>query len=144
MFMKQISQLYQGLGSVDPPPFYEPKAIKFPEPLKAPSPLYGRFDPSAPPPWEQPERKAMDFVAFRFTATQLNEIHSSVTKKVKGARITRVDIVMGLLAQCLSEVEPESKPIDTVSYVVNVGVFVASPPARLILVPAPWNGHIPS
>jgi len=126
MFMRQISQLYQGLGPIDPPPYYEPRAIKFPEPSKTPSPVHDRFDPLGPPPWEQPAKKTMDFVALRLTATQLTEIHNSATKRMKSPRITRMDIVMGLLAQCLSQVEPESKPIDTVSYVVNVGVFVSS------------------
>jgi len=133
MFFRQLSQLYRGLGPDDPPPYYEPEAIKFPEPSKPPSPTYHRYDLSAPPPWERPERKAMEFVAFRLTATQLTEIHNSVTKGVKTLRITRVDIVVGLLARCLSEVEPESKPIDTISYVVDVRGFVASPAARLIL-----------
>jgi len=73
----------------------------------------------------------MEFIAFRLTAAQLTGIHNSVTK-----RVTRVDIVVGLLAQCLSEVEPESKSIDTVSYVVNVGQFVASSATRLI-----WSQH---
>ena len=132
MFIKQISQLYQGLGQIDPPPYYEPRAIRFPEPSKVPSPLYDRFDPLDPPPWERPEKKAMDFVAFRFTATQLAEMHKSVTRRINHPGVTRIDIVMGLLARCLSEVEPESKPIDTVSYVVNVGVFVAIPATWLI------------
>ena len=144
MFFKQISQLYQGLGPIDPPPYYEPRAIKFPELLKAPLPLHNRFDPFGPAPWEQPDKKAMDFVAFRFTATQLTEIRSSVTKRTKSPGVTRMDIVMGLLAQCLSEVEPESKPIDTVSYVVNVSAFVACPVPRLIGSTASRNGHIPS
>jgi len=133
MFFKQISQLYlyQGLGPIDPPPYYEPRAIRFSEPSKTPSPLYDRFDPLDPP-WEQPEKKAMEFVAFRFTATQLAEMHGSVRNRMKHSKVTRVDIVMGLLARCLSEVEPESKPIDTVSYVVNVGVFAATPATWLI------------
>jgi len=128
MFARLLSQLYQDLGPDDPPPYYEPEAIKFPEPLEPPSPMYLRYDLSAPP-----ERKAAEFVAFRLTATQLTEIHSSVTKGMKSLRITRVDIVVGLLARCLSEVEPESKPIDTVSYVIDVRAFVASPATRLIL-----------
>ena len=120
LFLRLLSQLYQGLGPIDPPPYYEPEAIKFTEPLTTPSQIFHRCDPSAPPPWEQPERKAMDFVAFRLTATQLAEIHNSVTKGVEHLRISRVDTVVGLLVRCLSEVEPESKPIDTVSYVINV------------------------
>jgi len=128
LFFKQLSQLYQGLGPVDLPPYYPPKAIKFAEPLRPPSPVYRRYDLSAPPPWEQPERKAMEFIAFRLTATQLNEIYESVTKEMRHLRIARVDMVVGLLARCLSEVEPESKPIDTISYVIDVRAFV--PPTR--------------
>ena len=69
----------------------------------------------------------MEFVAFRLTAAQLTEIHNSVTKGIEHPKMTRVDAVVGLLARCLSEVEPESKPIDTISYLVNVRAFVASP-----------------
>ena len=39
-----------------------------------------RYDLSAPPPWELPERKAMEFVGFRQTPAPLTEIHDSVTK----------------------------------------------------------------
>jgi len=73
----------------------------------------------------------MDFVAFRLTAAQLTEIHNSVTKGIEHPKITRMDIVTGLLARCLSEVEPESKPIDTIMHVVNVRAFVAPHAIRL-------------
>ena len=75
----------------------------------------------------------MELVAFRLTATQLAEIHNSVTNGVKHLKITRLGVVMALLARCLSEVEPESKPIDTISYVVNVRSFFASLTPRLTL-----------
>ena len=127
IFFMQLSQLYQGLGSIDPLPYYEPEANKFGEPSKAPSPSYHRYDPSAPPPWEKAERKAMEFVAFRLTATQLTEIHDSATKGMEHPRLTRMDVVIGLLARCLSDVEPESKPINTISYVANVRAFIVSP-----------------
>ena len=130
LFFRHLSQLYQGLGPIDPPPYYEPEAIKFPEPPKAPSPVSNRFE-TAPPQWKQPERKGMEFVAFRLTAAQLTEIHKSVTKGIEHPRITRMDAVTGLLARCLSEVEPESKPIDTISYVVNVRTLLASRTIRL-------------
>ena len=132
-FLRLLSQLYQGLGPVDPPPYFEPRAIKFPEPSKPPSPTYRRYDLSAPPPWEQPERKAMEFVAFRLTTTQLTEIRNCVAKGTGQPTVTKVDVVMGLLARCLSEVEPESKPIDTISYVIDVRSFVASSATRLTL-----------
>ena len=132
MFFKQLSQLYQGHGRIDPPPYYEPEAIEFPEPLKVPSPLYDRFDLSDPSLWEQPEGGLPEFVVFRLTDAQLTEINNSVTKGIENSRITRMDTVLGLLARCLSEVEPESKPIDTVSYLVNVRAFLASPLSCLI------------
>ena len=127
MFFKQLSQLYQGLGPIDPPPYYEPEAIKFGEPSKTSSPICDLLDPSAPSMREQSEKEAMDFVAFRLTATQLTEIHNSVTKGIERPRIARMDTVVGLLAQCLSEVESEFKLIDTISYTVNVSGFVVSP-----------------
>ena len=142
MFLKLLSQLYQGLGPLDPPPFYEPEAIKFAESLMAPSPIFHRYNPSALPPWELPERKAMEFIAFRFTAVQLAEIHDSVTKGMEHLRISRVDTVVGLLARCLSELEPESKPISTVSYVVNVCAFIPLPSNSTYFATAPRNGYI--
>jgi len=132
LFFRQLSQLYQGLGSIDPPPHHEPRAIKFAEPLKPPSPLWDRFGPSDQSPWEQPERQAMEFVAFRLTAAQLTEIHNSVTKGIEHPKTTRVDAVVGLLARCLSEVEPESRSIDTISYVVDVRAFFTPRATRLI------------
>ena len=127
-FLRTLSQFYQGVRSADPLPYYEPEAIRFPDPLDAPSAVLSRYDPSSPPPWEHPDRKAMDFVAFRLTATQLAEIHGTVTQGREYLRISRVDVVVGLLARCLSEVEPESKPIDTVLNVVNVGQFTSQFP----------------
>jgi len=75
----------------------------------------------------------MEFIAFRLTTLQLAEIRNYVTKRMGQSRITRVDVVIALLARCLSEVEPESKPIDTISYVVDVRSSVASPVTRLTL-----------
>lgn len=65
----------------------------------------------------------MEFVAFRLTAMQLAKIHGTVTRGKEHMRISRVDVMAGLLARCLSEVEPESKPIDTILNVVNVRPF---------------------
>ena len=123
LFFRLLSQLYQGLGPIDPPPYHEPEAIKFAKQPNVPSPLSNRIDSPTPPTRKQPERKGMEFVAFRLTATQLTEIHNSVTKGMEHPRITRMDIVTGLLARCLSEVEP--KPIDTISYVINVRTLLA-------------------
>jgi len=119
LFFRHLSQLYQGLGPIDPPPYYEPEAVKFPEPPKALST------------WEQPWGNGMEFVAFRLTAKQLTEIHNSAMKGIEHSRITRMDIVTGLLARCLSEAEPESKPIDTISYAINVRTIVAPRAFRL-------------
>jgi len=116
LFFRLLSQLYQGLGPIDPPPYHEPEAVKFAEP-NAPPPS---SDHSVLAPWERGEMKAMEFVGFRLTATQLTEIHNYVTKGVEGAKIAKMDTVVGLLARTLTEVEPEPKPIDTISYVVNV------------------------
>ena len=131
MFFRHLSQLYQGLGPIDPPPYYEPEPIEFPESPKALSPPCNRIDSLAPPPWRQPEGDGVEFVAFRLTATQLTEIHNFVTKGAGHSRVTKMDTVTGLLARCLSEVEPESKPIDTIPYVVNVRAFDALHGIRL-------------
>ena len=135
LFFKHLSQLYQGLGPTDPPPYHEPEAIIFAEPLKTPDPPDASL-------WERFVQPAVDFVGFRLTATQLTEIHNSVTKGIEDPKVTRMDTVVGLLARCLSEVESESKPIDTISYLVNVCPFVASPILWLIPL-APGNGYIP-
>jgi len=132
LFFRHLSQLYQGLEPIDPPPYHEPEAIKFAEPLNAPSPPCDHSDPSATPPWMRGEMKPIEFVAFRLTAAQLTEIHNSVTKGFEGPRIARADTVLVLLARCLSEVESESKPIDTITYTINVSVFVTPRATRLI------------
>ena len=132
-FIRLVSQLYQGLGPIDPPPCYEMEAIEFTGPLEASPPSHPHHDPSTPPPWEQREGEPIEFVGIRLTAAQLAEIHGFVTKGRRHLRIPRVDIVVGLLARCLSEIEPESKPIDTISYVVNVRTFAFLSPAQLTL-----------
>ena len=132
LFFRLLSQRYQGLGSLDPPPYYEPEAIKFTESPKATHPSFLRDDLITPS-WKKPERVAMEFVAFRLTATQVTEIHSTVAKGMEHLRISRVDPVVGLLARCLSEVEPESKPIDTISYVIDVRASFCISSTRLIL-----------
>ena len=58
----------------------------------------------------------MELVAFRWMDAQLTETRTSVTNGMKRMRMSGVDTVVGLLVLCLSEVEPESKTIDTVSY----------------------------
>ena len=132
MFYRQLSQLYQGLGPIDPPPHYEPEAMKFPEPLKPPTLPYYKFDPSAAPPWEQPGWRAPELVVFRLKDTQLTEIRNSATKGIEHSKVTSVDTLVGLLARCLSEIEPETKPIDTMAYLINVRAFIASPVSWLI------------
>jgi len=69
----------------------------------------------------------MEFIAFRLTAAQLTEIRNSVANGMEQPRITKMDVVAALFARCLSEVEPEYKPVDTVSYVVNVRGYTDSP-----------------
>jgi len=127
LFFRQLSQLYQGLGTIDSPPYHEPEAIKFAEPLMAPSSPFDHVGLSDPFPMERPEWGAPEFVALRLTDAQLTEIRNFVTKGIKHPKITRVDTVVGLFALCLSDVEPESKPIDTISYLINVRPFLASP-----------------
>ena len=120
LFLDLLSQFYQGFEPVNPPPYYEPGAMKFLSPQKPPLPIFDIFDPSALPPWEQPERKAMELVVLRMTPAQLTEIHDAVTKGSETLRVSRVDVVVALLARCLTDVEPESKPIDTIWNVINV------------------------
>ena len=117
MFLKTISQFYQGLGPVDPPPYYEPEAIKFPEPSTSLTAIEP-FDPSGSFPWERPHRKEMEFVAFRLTASQVAQIHGTIAQGKEHLRISRADVLTGMLARCFSEFE--SKPIHTILSVVNV------------------------
>jgi len=132
LFFRHLSQLYQGLEPIDPPPYHEPEPVEFAEPLNAPSPPCDHSDPLVTPSWMGGEMKPIEFVAFRLTAAQLTEIHNSLTKDVEGTKITKMDTLLGLLARCLSEVESESEPIDTIAYTINVGVFVIPHATRLI------------
>ena len=93
LFFRLLSQLYQGLAALDPPPYYEPEAIKFTESPETSHPTFSREDPLAPS-WQRPERMAMEFVAFRLTATQLTEMHSTVAKGMEHLRMSRVDPVV--------------------------------------------------
>ena len=130
MFYETISQFYQGLGPIDSPLWYEPEALKFPE-TNTQFTVLDRFDPLGPAPWDRPDRRAMDFVAFRLTSAQLAEIHATTTKGNENLRVSRADLLTGLLARCFSEIE--SKPIKTIWNVINVRLLVAVPMARLNL-----------
>lgn len=77
----------------------------------------------------------MEFVALRLTATQLAEMHATVTKGTEYLRISRVDVIAGLLAQCLSDVEPESMPINTILNMVNVRPFDRPFPTTRLIFP---------
>ena len=87
----------------------------------------------------------MEFAAFRLTATQLAEVHKTVTQGKEHLWVSKVGVVVGLLARCLSEIEPESKPIDTIVNVVNVRSSNCNFLYNSInLIVAPRNGYIPA
>ena len=50
---------------------------------------------------------------------------------------------MGLSSQCLSEVEPGSKPIGTVSHLINVRAFIYLSSSSTYFAIASRNGHVP-
>lgn len=130
MFLGAVSQFYQGLSPINPLPYYEPEAVKFPEPL-APFVAADRYDLSGPFPWEHPDRKGLEFVAFRLKASQVAQIHSTIAEGKEHLRISRADVLTGIIARCFLEIEPW--PIHTILSVVDVRPRIVFPKAPLIL-----------
>lgn len=131
--MRMLSQYYQGLDCSDPVPYYEPRAAisrDIPSVTRLPQPLY---DPSARPfPWDDPSIcPPSTLFTFRMTKDQYEEIHRSITEfseTIDGpVRLSRLDVLVGMIAQAHTACDPENPPITRVLHMINVSTPAVSP-----------------
>lgn len=132
-FMRMLSQHYQDLDSLDPLPYYEPQAsisTDNPSMTHSPQPLY---DPTARPfPWDDPSIcPSSSLFTFRMTKEQYGEIHQHIIEFSnmldEPARLSRLDILIGMIAQAHTACDPKSPPITKVMHMINVSTPIETP-----------------
>ena len=128
-FLRLLSQNYQGLEPLDPPPSYEkPPAYPFnPDDYgDIPLPDYTHFYPfRETPPHLEPGRKKPDRVKIRMTASQVAQVQKGVVAQCPDENppiISRQDVVVALLAYCVSKSDPETAPVQHISTIVMVRI----------------------
>ncbi|GJE85414.1 hypothetical protein PsYK624_014930 [Phanerochaete sordida] len=124
-FLRLLSQNYQGLAPLDPPPSYTTPA---PVPFNAadygaiPHPDYAYFYPlRGVPPHLVPGGKKPVRVDIRLTAAQIAELRAGVLEQCTerdAPRLSRQDVLVALLAYCLSKADPDNPPIQHICTIV--------------------------
>ena len=131
-FVRLISQYYQGLESLDPPPSYAPRPMystdlgsdcyEIPSLLaEQPFPLRDLYNPCLAPQDTEPVR-----VDFRLTGSQISQLQKAI--QVMGhddtqPRLSRQDVIAALLAHCITKADTESPPISHVGSIIDVRFF---------------------
>ena len=124
--MRMLSQYYQGLDCADPLPYYEPQATVseyIPSTARSPMPLY---DPSARLlPWDDPSIcPPSSLFTFRMTKEQYEELHQRITEVSntldEPVRLSRLDVLIGMIAQAHTASDPRNPPITKVMHMINV------------------------
>lgn len=133
-FARLLSQNYQGLKPLDPPPSYAPipdypfdadkySGIRLPDqenyyPLRGVHPLL------------EPGKEKFVLVNIRLTAAQILQVQAGVLAQCPGAaptRLSRQDILAALLAHCMNKTDASTPPIRRINTVVNVSILVLLP-----------------
>jgi len=147
--MRMLSQYYQGLDCLDPLPYYEPQATVstgIPSMTRLPQPLY---DPSVRPlPWDDPLIcPPSSLFTFRLTKEQYEDIHQHITEFSntldEPVRLSRLDVLVGMIAQALTASDPKNPPISKVMHMINVSTptHESTPPRCSPFYLATGNGH---
>lgn len=132
-FMRMLSQYYQGLDCLDTLPYYEPQATiltDIPSMARLPQPFY---DPSVRPlPWNDPSIcPPSSLFTFRLTKEQCEEIHQHITEFSntldEPVRLSRLDVLVGMIAQAHIASDPENPPISKVMHMINVSTSTHQP-----------------
>ena len=148
-FMRMLSQYYQGLDRLDPLPYYEPQATistDVPSMAYLPQPDY---DPSVRPlPWDDPSIcPPSSLLTFRLTKEQYEEIHQRITEFSntldEPVRLSRLDVLIGMIAQVHNACDPSSPPISKIMHMINVSPLThePTPPRRSPSHLATGNGN---
>lgn len=148
-FLRMLSQYYQGLDCLDPLPYYEPQAsasTDIPSMTRLPQPFY---DPSAQPlPWDDPSIcPPSSLFTFRLTKEQYDEIHQHITEFSntldEPVRLSRLDVLIGMVAQAHTASDPKNPPITKVLHMINVSIptHETTRPRHSRSYLATWNGY---
>lgn len=117
-FARLLSQSYQGLAPLDPPPTYDPVPT-YPFILEQHGnitiPDYMHFySLRGPPPYGAPGRRTSVPVTIRLTTAQIDQLHKGVvaqSQDVTQPRISRQDALGAFLAFSTSKADPDATPI---------------------------------
>jgi len=148
-FMRMLSQYYQGLDCLDPLPYYEPQATvstDIPSTTRLPQPFY---DPSVLPlPWDDPSIcPPSSLFTFRLTKEQYEDIHQHITEFSntldEPVRLSRLDVLVGMIAQAHTASDPKNPPISKVMHMINVSTLTpdATPSRHSQSYLATGDGH---
>ncbi|GJE85403.1 hypothetical protein PsYK624_014820 [Phanerochaete sordida] len=122
MFLRLLSQNYQGLEPLDPPPsFTAPPRYPFnpADHNDIPSYHYKYLYPLREvPPHMEPGRKKPVRVDLRLRAEQIAQLHKGVLAQCPESNppiLSRQDVLSAIVAYCLSKADPEAPPIQHIS-----------------------------
>jgi hypothetical protein len=142
-FLRLLSQYYQGLDPLDPPPSYQPFAkpalaldMSNAQGSSMPEDLY-RLG-TVPLPWKDPARGPLLVrVNLRFTATQIRAIRQAFNEvdNADGStlRFSRQDVLVALLAHSISQADSDMPPIHYITVIVNVRTYFSFDVAFFLL-----------
>lgn len=122
--MRLLSQTYQGLPPLDPPPVYEEPSgsCSYTDLSPVETPCHNSTYPIGRPPVQTQEPVRLD---FRLTERQTQELKEAVRRmgptKQDGMRwLSRQDCLVALLAKCISIADSTSAAVDTIHTLLNV------------------------
>ncbi|KAI0765761.1 hypothetical protein BC629DRAFT_908570 [Irpex lacteus] len=124
-FARTLSQYYQGLEPVDPPPSYTHErssldSINLDAYANIPLPGIKHLYPMREtPPHYHPERVQPVKLTLRLLASQIKQAHAvaqaEIRKNNPKAFLSRQDVLVGLLAYSLSHAEPDIAPVQHIT-----------------------------
>lgn len=121
-FLRLLSQNYQGLEPLDPPPSYaQPPRYPFNQADygEIPAPDFAHFySLRGVPPHLEPGRTKPVRVDFRLTAAQVAELQRGVLAQCPDGALpvlSRQDVLIALIAYCTSKADPASPPVQHIS-----------------------------
>ncbi|GJE85405.1 transferase family-like protein [Phanerochaete sordida] len=124
-FLRLLSQNYQGLEPLDPPPSYAaPPRLPFnaADYGEIPYPDYQHLYPlRGVAPHVEPGRKKPLRLDLRLTAAQIAAIHKGVLAQCPESSppiLSRQDVLVALVAYCLSKADPQAPPIQHISTIL--------------------------
>ncbi|KAI0685145.1 hypothetical protein BC835DRAFT_547471, partial [Cytidiella melzeri] len=127
-FVRLLSQHYQGLQPLDPPPRYDneryrPSSADMEEYGEIPIPDLDHVYPlRETAPHNRPERIKPEQLSIRMTAFQVRQLHKNVQTQVRELEpqlaLSRQDVLVALLVYCISHAEAKLPAIQHISNLI--------------------------